>query len=126
MEVGRRRTEVGEKFNFLNMKNAYALQGILSIAALICLTVGWFDLFSPEINDFLYRKLFYILIGISFFLLAPFLTNKKFIFPMYIAALLCVIGAFIPQENRYSAIKTIGLFAGIIISLFNRPRIPRN
>ena len=108
------------------MKNAYALQGILSIAALICLAVGWFNLFSPEINDFLYNQLFYLLIGASFFLLAPFLNNRKFIYPMYISAALCVIGAFIPQENQFSAIKTIGLIAGVIISLFNRPRMPRN
>lgn len=108
------------------MKNAYAIQGILSIAALICLAIGWFDLFSAEINDFLYNKLFYILIGASFFFFAPLLTNRKYVYPMYIAAILCIVGAFIPLENRFSAVKTIGLLAGVIISLFNRPKISRN
>lgn len=102
-----------------------ALQAYVSIAALICLLAGWFNFFSPEVNDFLYQKLFYILIGASFALMAPLITNKSFIYPMYIAAALCIIGAFIPVENRFSAVKTIGLFAGVLISLFNRPKMPR-
>ena len=57
--------------------------------------------------------------------MAPLITNKNFIYPMYIAAALCIIGAFIPVENRFSAVKTIGLFAGVLISLFNRPKMPR-
>lgn len=107
------------------MKNPQALQAIVSVAALICLLAGWFNFFTPEINEFLYQKLFYILIGLSFILMAPVLTNRNFVYPMYIAGALCIIGAFIPMENRFSAVKTIGLFAGVIISLFNRPRMPR-
>lgn len=108
------------------MKNAKTIQGILSIAALFCIAVGWFNLFSPEINSFLSGKLFYILIGISFFLMAPTLTNKSYLYPMYLAGVLCIVGALLPAESRFSAIKTIGLFAGVIFSLFNRPRISRN
>jgi hypothetical protein len=98
-----------------------SIQGILSIAALICLAVGWFNLFSPEINHLLSRKVFYILIGASFFIQAPLLTNKKFVYPMYAAAALCVIGAFYLMFNL-TGMKTIGLLAGIIISLSNRNR----
>ncbi len=105
--------------------NTQTIQGILSIAALFCLIVGFFNLFSPEINALLYHQLFYLLIGLSFFFQAPTLANKKFLYPMYIAAALCVIGAFIPTESRFAAIKTIGLFAGVILSLFNRPRAQR-
>lgn len=103
-------------------QNTASIQGILSIAALICLVIGFFNLLSPEINDLLFQKVFYVLIGASFFLQAPTLANRKFLYPMYVAAALCVIGAFLPRESQFGAIKTIGLFAGVIISLFNRPR----
>lgn len=96
------------------------------MAALICLLVGWFKLLSPEVNDLLYQRVFYFLIGVSFVFQAQILTNKTMLYPMYIAAALCIIGAFLPLESRFSAIKTIGLFAGVIISIFNRPRVSRN
>ena len=107
------------------MRNNQTIQGVLSIAALICLAVGFFKLFSPEINNLLYNKLFYILIGVSFFFQAPTLANKNLLLPMYAAASLCIIGAFIPQENKFAMIKTIGLFAGVILSIFNRPKMAR-
>jgi hypothetical protein len=47
------------------MNQQQSIQGI-SIAAVVCLAVGWFNLFSPEINHLLSRKVFYILIGASF------------------------------------------------------------
>lgn len=103
------------------MKNQQSTQGILSIIALICLAAGWFNFFSPEINNLLSRKVFYVLIGISFFLQAPTLTNKNFVYAMYGAAALCVIGAFFPLGWKISGIKTIGLLAGIILSFSNRP-----
>ncbi|KAB1229971.1 hypothetical protein [Chryseobacterium viscerum] len=99
-----------------------SIQGILSIAALICLAIGWFNLFSPEINHLLSRKVFYVLIGASFFIQAPLLTNKNFVYAMYAAAAICVIGAFIPEGSKLSAVKTVGLLAGIILSLSNRRR----
>ncbi|UKB79957.1 hypothetical protein [Chryseobacterium sp. MEBOG07] len=99
-----------------------SIQGILSIAALICLAIGWFNLFSPEINHLLSRKVFYVLIGASFFIQAPLLTNKNFVYAMYAAAAICVIGAFIPEDSKLSAVKTVGLLAGIILSLSNRRR----
>ena len=105
--------------------NTQTIQGILSIAALLCLIVGFFNLFSPEINDFLYQRVFYILIGASFIFQAPTLTNKNFLYPMYAAAALCIIGAFLPLDSSFSSIKTIGLFAGVLLSIFNRPRSVR-
>lgn len=99
-----------------------SIQGILSIAALICLAVGWFNLFSPEINHLLSRKVFYVLIGASFFIQAPLLTNKNFMYAMYAAAGICVVGAFLPEDSNLSALKTIGLLGGIILSLTNRRR----
>ncbi|WP_426476342.1 hypothetical protein ACP3T3_13370 [Chryseobacterium sp. CBSDS_008] len=104
------------------MQNQQSIQGILSIAALICLAVGWFNLFSPEINHLLSRKVFYVLIGASFFIQAPLLTNKNFVYAMYAAAAICVLGAFIPEDSKLSALKTVGLLAGIILSLSNRRR----
>lgn len=105
--------------------NTQAAQGILSIAALICLVIGFFNLFTPEVNSFLFDRLFYILIGLSFILQAPTLTNKNFIYPMYAAAALCIIGAFMKQDSQLHMLKTIGLFAGVILSIFNRPRVAR-
>ncbi|KFF75892.1 hypothetical protein HX13_02650 [Chryseobacterium sp. P1-3] len=99
-----------------------SIQGILSIAALVCLAIGWFNLFSPEINHLLSRKVFYVLIGASFFIQAPLLINKNFVYAMYAAAAICVIGAFLPESSGLSSLKTIGLLAGIILSLTNRRR----
>lgn len=107
------------------MKNNATLQGIVSIAALACLLIGWFNMFSPEMNDFLYQKMFYALIGVSFLLQAPSLANPKYIYPMYAAAALCIIGAVLPDSLGLSFLKTIGLFGGVIISLIGRPRVQR-
>ncbi len=104
------------------MRNTQTIQGLLSIGALICLLAGWFNFFSPEINDFLYQRMFYALIGLSFFFQAPTLANRNYLYPMYIAAALCIIGAFLPFDSRFAVIKTIGLFGGVLISLFNRPK----
>lgn len=95
-------------------------QGIVSVLAIFCLVAGWFNLFSAEMNDILSRKLFYILIGLSFILQAPLLTNPKFVYPMYGAAALCIIGAFLPLYSSFSFIKTVGLLGGVIISFSNR------
>lgn len=109
----------------MNIQQIQTLQAIVSVGALICLLTGWFNFFSPSINELLYQRVFYGLIGISFALMAPTLTNRKFEYPLYIAGALCLIGAFLPLDSSFSKIKTIGLFAGVIISLFNRPRVPR-
>ena len=105
--------------------NTQTIQGILSIAALLCLVVGFFNLFTPEINDLLYNKLFYILIGVSFFFQAPTLSNKNFLYPMYAAAALCVVGAFMRPDSQLNMIKTIGLFAGVILSIVGKPRVTK-
>ena len=104
------------------MQNQQTIQGILSIAAIICMAIGWFNLFSPEINNLLYKKVFYVLIGASFFVQAPTLINKNFMYAMYGAAVLCVGGAFLPEDSKLVMLKTIGLFVGVAISLTNRPK----
>ncbi|AZB00554.1 hypothetical protein EG359_13415 [Chryseobacterium joostei] len=104
------------------MQNQQSIQGMLSIGALICLAVGWFNLFSPEINHLLSGKVFYVLIGASFFVQAPLLTNKNFMYAMYVAAGICVVGAFLPEDSKLSVLKTIGLLGGVILSLSNRRR----
>ncbi|MEA1851187.1 MULTISPECIES: hypothetical protein [Chryseobacterium] len=103
------------------MNNQQTIQGVLSIVALLCLVVGWFDLFSPDINILLSRRVFYVLIGISFFLQAPLMTTKNFMYAMYAAAGLCVVGALFPVDWKISGIKTLGLLGGIILSFSNRP-----
>lgn len=107
------------------MRNQQLIQSVTSVIALLCLATGWLNIFSPEINNLLYRKVFYIAIGVSFIFQAPLLSNPNYKYPMYIAAGLCIIGAFLPLESQFASIKTIGLFAGVILSLFNRPRVPR-
>ncbi len=102
-----------------------SLQAIVSFGALVCLLAGWLNFFSPTINDLLYHRVFYVMIGLSFALMAPTLTNPKFVYPLYIAAALCLIGALFPVESKFASMKTIGLFAGVLISLFNRPRASR-
>ncbi len=107
------------------MNNKQSLQALVSLVALVCLLAGWFNFFTPEINELLSQKIFYMLIGVSFILMAPTLSNGNFIYPMYLCAAMCIIGAFLPEESRFGMMKTIGLFAGVVISIFNRPRIPR-
>lgn len=107
------------------MQNSQRIQGVLSILALICLAVGWFNLFSPEITDLLYQRFFYILIGLSFIFQAQSFANQKFVYLMYIAAGLCIVGSFLPFDSQFARIKTIGLFTGVIVSIFNRPRATR-
>lgn len=108
------------------MQNSQRIQGFLSILALICLAVGWFNVFSPEITDLLYQRFFYILIGLSFIFQAQSFVNQKFVYLMYIAAGLCIIGSLLPFDSQYARIKTIGLFTGVIVSIFNRPSANRD
>lgn len=100
--------------------NLQMLQGVLSIAALVCIVIGWFHIFPENINLFLSKRLFYVLVGISFILQAPLVGNRNFVYLMYAAAVLCIIGAFLPYDSAYNYIKTIGLLAGIVISFSNR------
>ncbi|AZA52480.1 hypothetical protein [Chryseobacterium sp. G0201] len=104
------------------MRNQQTIQGIISVIAVICLAAGWFNLFSPEVSNILSKRVFYVIIGISFVLQAPFLSNKNFTYPMYIAAALCIVGAFLPLDSRLSGMKTLGLLGGIILSFSNRQR----
>lgn len=108
------------------MKNPQSLQGILSLAALLCLGAGYLNFFTPDINRFLFQRLFYIIIGVSFFLQASFIANPKIGYALYGAAIFCVIGALLPLDSQWRVIRTIGLVAGVIISLLNRPRISGN
>ena len=104
------------------MRNQQSTQGIISIIALVCLAAGWFNLFSPEINILLSRKIFYVLIGISFFLQAPFLKNRNFSYGLYAAAAVCVLGGLlIPVGSRAESLKTLAVFVGLILSFSGRP-----
>lgn len=100
-------------------QNLQTAQGAISILAVVCLAIGWFNLFSPEVNAILSKRIFYIVVGVSFILQAPLLVNRNFVYPMYIAAALCIIGAFLPYDSRVSGMKTLGLLAGVIISFSN-------
>ncbi|WP_315054550.1 hypothetical protein [Chryseobacterium indoltheticum] len=100
--------------------NLQATQGILSILAIICLAAGWFKIFPDNINYLLSARLFYILIGISFIVQGRMLMNTKFMYPMYAAAGLCIIGAFLPMDSSLNIIKTIGLLGGVVISFVSR------
>ena len=102
------------------MGNYQKLQLGLSVLALVCLLTGWLQIFPQVVNDFLYNKLFYIVIALTFVIQAPNLPKRGFVYPMYLAALMCIVGAFIPEDSQLGSVKTIGLFAGVIISVFNR------
>lgn len=99
------------------------IQGILSLAAIICLAVGWFQLLSPEVNDFLYEKVFFILIGLSFIFSAQTYTNETYKYISYAAAALCIVGPFLPAN--LAMLKTVGLLAGVVLSFFARPKFER-
>ncbi|WEK68597.1 MAG: hypothetical protein P0Y62_12125 [Candidatus Chryseobacterium colombiense] len=101
-------------------QNLQTIQGAISILAVVCLAVGWFNLFSPEVNALLSKRIFYIVVGVSFILQVPLLINKKFVYPMYAAAGLCIVGAFLPYDSNFTGMKTIGLLIGVIISFSNR------
>ncbi|WP_417428637.1 hypothetical protein [Halpernia sp.] len=105
------------------MNSQISKQAFLSFGALACLIIGWLQPFSPEVNYFIYNQLFYLLIGASFFFQAPTLSNPKLIYPMYIAAALCVFGAFIPENYGVGFLKMGGLIGGVVISLVARPKI---
>lgn len=98
------------------------INGYVSIAMLVCIVVGFFNLFTPEINSFIYRRLFYVLVGASFFIQTYFIPNKKLVYALYAASALCVIGAFMPLGTNLETIKTVGLIVGVIITIFNRPK----
>lgn len=102
------------------MNNYTSIQGMLSIAALICLAVGWFNLLSPELNDLFYNKIFYVLIGASFAVAAQTYPNLTHRYIAYAAAALCIIGAFLPEN--LTMLKTVGLLTGVVLSFFARPR----
>lgn len=104
------------------IQNNQKLQNILSIVALVCLAAGWLNLFTPQINNILYNIIFYIAIGLSFFFTAKMYPNKNYQYIAYVAAALCVIGPFLPAN--LSSLKTIGLFAGVILSFIARPKFP--
>ena len=106
------------------MKNIAQIQGIISIAALVCLAVGWFNLLSPELNHILSDIVFYVLVGLSFFFAAQTYPNQTHKYIGYAAAALCIIGAFLPEHLK--PVKTIGLFAGVILTFFARPRQMRS
>ena len=107
------------------MKQFQKIQGILSVAALFCLVVGWFNLFSPEVTTLLNGRVFYFLIGVSFVFQAQLIPKKSMQYAMYAAAGLCITGAFLPFDSELAVMKTIGLIGGVIISMFNRQRVNR-
>lgn len=102
------------------MQKLKTYNSIVSILALLCLAVGWIKPFNFEMNVMIYNRLLYIFFGIGFLLQTKISLNPKMIYPMYAAACLCIFGAFLPLEGQWKAIKSIGLFAGIIITFFNR------
>ncbi len=106
-----------------NVQNMQMLQGILAIAAIICLGIGWFQVLSPEVNDILHNKVFYVLIGLSFILSAQTYPNQTYKYISYAAAALCIVGPFLPAN--LAMLKTVGLLAGVILSFFGRPKLRR-
>ncbi|AQY22345.1 hypothetical protein [Riemerella anatipestifer] len=96
------------------------LQSIVSVAAILCIVVGWVNPFSPEINYIISRQVFYILVGGSFILMGGMLPNKKYSYLMYLAAGLCIVGAFLSMGSSFEVIKTVGLLLGVVISFVGR------
>ncbi len=102
------------------MKNYSTIQGALSIGALVCLAIGWFELLSPELNDLIRNKIFFVLVGLSFFFSAQVYPSQNHKYISYAAAALCIVGAFLPPN--FAFLKTIGLLAGVILTFAARPR----
>lgn len=102
------------------MKNSATAQGILSIAALICLLAGWFKIFPADVSDFLYNKLFYVLAGLTFIISAQTYPSQTHRTIAYVAAAFSIIGPFLPGQMEMA--KTVGLLAGVALTFFARPR----
>lgn len=107
------------------MTNNVQLQGIISITALFCIIVGWFNLFTPQINYILSEVVFYILLAVSFVLQAPSMTTSLYKNLMYAFAVAMVLGAVLPKDMGLNFLKMIGLLGGIMLTLIGRPRIVR-
>ena len=104
------------------MQRLKTYNAILSVLILLCIIIGWFKPFNPEINVLIKHQLLYILFGLSFILQAQLLGNPQLKYALYAATACCVIGALLPLESKFTPVKTIGLIAGVIITLFNRKR----
>ena len=108
------------------MRNFQTLIAATSIGAILCLVIGWFGLFSPDVNSLISNRLFYAIVGVSFIIQAQVLVDRRFYYPLIIAGALCIIGAFLPLDSDISVIKTVGLLGGVVISLFSRNRVSRD
>ena len=108
--------------------NLQKLQLAVSVLAILSLVLGWFHFFSEEITAFLSQRLFYILVGLSLALQGRMLsfTNPRFVYPMYIVAALCVIGACLPVDSQLEFIKSLGFLLGIVISVLSRSQYRRS
>jgi hypothetical protein len=105
------------------MQKIKQYNAILSVLILLCLVVGWTKPFSYDLNVMIYNRLFYLLIGVSFFLQTKMMVyTPKVLYIMYAAIALCSIGALLPLEGYASVVKAIGLMIGIAVSIFNRPK----
>jgi hypothetical protein len=104
------------------MQRIKTYNAILSVLILLCIIIGWFKPFSSEINVMVKYRLLYMLFGLSFILQAQLLDNTQLKYALYAAAACCTIGALVPLESDFTALKTIGLIAGVIITIFNRKR----
>lgn len=108
------------------MRNYQALIAATSIGAILCLVVGWFGLFSPDINYLISKRVFYVLVGASFIIQAQVLVDRRFYYPLIVAGILCIVGAFLPLDSEIAVIKTVGLLGGVIISMFSRNRVSKD
>lgn len=106
----------------MNIQTIAKLQAAISVGAVICLIIGWFNLLSPELNFLLYHKIFYILVGVSFILSAGLFPKPLFRYISIAAAAMCFIGVLVDENSPLTNLKTIGLLVGVVASFLGRPR----
>lgn len=108
------------------MKNLQTVQAVVSVAALLCLATRWVDVFPPNVTEILGGKVFYILVGLSFILQAPIMSNKGYTYAMYAFGAASIVGALMPIDSQLAILKTVGLLGGVMLSLIGRSRTQNN
>ena len=109
------------------MKLNSLILGLLFFATAISLLLCWLPIFSAETNDFLYQKLFYILMGLSLMVEATMFSGKTVKILLILSGIGTIAGVIFSQQNEtFLSIKNISLLLGFVITVFHINDIKRD
>ena len=101
------------------MKLNSLILGLLFFATAISLLLCWLPIFPAETNDFLYQKLFYILMGLSLMVEATMFSGKTVKILLVLSGIGTIAGVIFSQQNEtFLSIKNISLLLGFVITVF--------